>query len=57
MKGCASEQDSACRYVRKHVAKTVRLRFVPDIRFFLDDSLEQDEEVCCPVAFPVSHGP
>ena len=33
------------RYVRRHVAKTVRLRFVPDIRFFLDDSIEKDEEV------------
>ena len=37
--------SGCCRYVRKHVAKTVRLRFVPDIRFFLDDSVEQDEQV------------
>lgn len=35
-----------CRYVRKHVAKTVPMRRVPEIRFMLDRTMEQLERVC-----------
>ncbi|KAK9805349.1 hypothetical protein WJX73_004871 [Symbiochloris irregularis] len=50
--GSDTEQERAMNeltrmrgYVRKHVARTVRLRFVPEIRFYLDNSIEQDEQL------------
>jgi hypothetical protein len=52
--GLDAESGRVChRYVRKHVANTVRLRLCPEIRFIRDDSIERGEQV---TAHPVGLG-